>query len=395
MANNRIQFKRTSTSGLLPNTTNSANASFIAAGEFAVNLTDKRVITSDGSLTFEVGANVTNQNVTGGLTVNGTVTFANSTTNTLNIYANGQILAPVFTGNVTGTASNSSALSSVTLATIQSQITGNAATAFSNAIANSAADATSKAATAYTNAIAIAANATNLTSGTVAAARLGSGTANSTTVLYGNNVWAVVSGSSNAASVNTYTFTVISNTSIITGADDTLKTLVYTSGLESIFINGSRQIAGVDYIATNSTLVTLTSNVINGDVVQVIALNASIVTPPPADPVIINDISSQFDGYKSVFNLRTDQTPVTSIVDSKDIDVTVNGLRLIPYVDTVTFPWMLPFDQQGDYRVRNNQIIIYNSPAVGDRGSIILRQVSAARQKRKYPYSANTISLGV
>jgi filamentous hemagglutinin len=67
MANNKIQFKRTSTSGLLPNTTNSANASFISAGEFAINLTDKKVIASDGTLTFEVGANVINQNVTGNL----------------------------------------------------------------------------------------------------------------------------------------------------------------------------------------------------------------------------------------------------------------------------------------------------------------------------------------
>ena len=330
-------------------------------------------------------------NPAGTLSVNGTVTFANSTANTLNIYANGQILAPVFTGNVTGTASNASALGSVSLATLQGQITGNAATAYTNAVAIAATDASTKAGTAYTNAIAIAANATNLTSGQVAAARLASGTANSSTVLYGNNVW----GAPFVSSVNTYTFTVISNTAIITGADDTSNTLVYTSGLESIFINGSRQIAGVDYIATNSTLVTLTSNVIAGDVVQVIALNASIVTPAAADPVVINDISAQFDGAKSVFNLMTDQTPVTSIVDSKDLDVAINGLRLTPYVDTVTFPWILPFDQQGDYRVRDNQIIIYNSPAVGDRSSIILRQVSKARQKRKYPYSANTISLGV
>ena len=67
MANNTIQFKRTSTSGLLPNTTNSSNNAYIPAGSFAVNLTDKKVIASDGSLPFEVGANVTNQIVTGNL----------------------------------------------------------------------------------------------------------------------------------------------------------------------------------------------------------------------------------------------------------------------------------------------------------------------------------------
>ena len=135
--------------------------------------------------------------------------------------------------------------------------------------------------------------------------------------------------------------------------------------------------------STVNTTINSTSIYVNGLVVALLT-----------DPIVINDISSQFDGYKSVFNLMTDQTPVTTIVDSKDIDVNVNGLRLVPYVDTVTLPWLVEFDQQGDYRVSNNQIIIYNSPAVADRALIILRQVSKARQKRKYPYSANTISLG-
>ena len=72
MANNRIQFKRTSTSGLLPNTTNSSNLAYIAAGEFAINLTDKKVLSSNGSVTFEVGANLSSLNLTGALTANGT-----------------------------------------------------------------------------------------------------------------------------------------------------------------------------------------------------------------------------------------------------------------------------------------------------------------------------------
>ena len=343
MANNKIQFKRTSTSGLLPNTTNSANASFISAGEFAVNLTDKKVIASDGSLTFEVGANVTTLNVTNAITVNGTVTFANSTANTLNIYANGQILAPAFTGNVTGTASNSSALSSVTLATIQSQITGNAATAFSNAIANSAADATSKAATAYTNAIAIAANATNLTSGTVAAARLGSGTANSSTILYGNNVWAAAPGSSSTATMNTYTFTVASNTTVFTGLDDTSNTLVYTSGLESVFINGSRQIASVDYITTNTTVLTLTSNAIAGDIVQITTLNASITsggggggTPGGSNTQIQFNDSGAFGGSAGfTFDKTTNNVTIANslIMNTQSISITsgANTLTINPF----------------------------------------------------------------
>jgi hypothetical protein len=73
MPKSRIAHKRTSTSGLLPNTTNSSNSAYIAAGELAVNLTDRKVVTSTGSVPFEVGANLTSLYVgTGEITANAT-----------------------------------------------------------------------------------------------------------------------------------------------------------------------------------------------------------------------------------------------------------------------------------------------------------------------------------
>jgi hypothetical protein len=62
---NRFQIKRTTTSGLLPNVSNSSNTSYIAAGELAINLTDRKLLSSNGSATFEVGANLTNLAVSG------------------------------------------------------------------------------------------------------------------------------------------------------------------------------------------------------------------------------------------------------------------------------------------------------------------------------------------
>jgi hypothetical protein len=67
MSNTKFQFKRTTVSGRLPNTTNSSNSSYIDAGEFAVNLTDGKVVSSNGSATFEVGANLSSLNVTGNI----------------------------------------------------------------------------------------------------------------------------------------------------------------------------------------------------------------------------------------------------------------------------------------------------------------------------------------
>jgi hypothetical protein len=68
LANNKIQVKRTTTSGRQPNTTNSGNSQYIAAGEFALNMTDGILYTSNGSAVISVGANNVNVNVSNTLT---------------------------------------------------------------------------------------------------------------------------------------------------------------------------------------------------------------------------------------------------------------------------------------------------------------------------------------
>ena len=60
MAVNKIQVKRTSTTGRTPNTTNVSNGQYIDAGELALNMADGILYTSNGSTLIEVGANNTN-----------------------------------------------------------------------------------------------------------------------------------------------------------------------------------------------------------------------------------------------------------------------------------------------------------------------------------------------
>lgn len=71
----KLQIKRTTVTGRTPNTTNSGNSSYIAAGELALNLTDNKLFSSNGTASFEVGANLTslwvsNVNITGSLLIN-------------------------------------------------------------------------------------------------------------------------------------------------------------------------------------------------------------------------------------------------------------------------------------------------------------------------------------
>ena len=58
MATNRIQFKRTSVTGRTPNTTNLANSQYIASGELAINLTDSKLYTSNGSVLIDLTGSV-------------------------------------------------------------------------------------------------------------------------------------------------------------------------------------------------------------------------------------------------------------------------------------------------------------------------------------------------
>jgi hypothetical protein len=68
---NKFQVKRTTVSGRTPNTTNSSNSRFVDTGELALNLPDGKLFSSNGSVYFEVGANLINSSITSTLTVSG------------------------------------------------------------------------------------------------------------------------------------------------------------------------------------------------------------------------------------------------------------------------------------------------------------------------------------
>jgi hypothetical protein len=112
------------------------------------------------------------------------------------------------------------------------------------------------------------------------------------------------------------------------------------------------------------------------------------------DDTVLNDIADQFDGAKAVFDLRVEQTAVTSLVDSKELEVVIAGQKLNPYIDILTYPWLSPYDSFKGFRVRSGQVTIYNAPYAGDSSHISYRKPSVSRQKRRYPFSAATIAFG-
>ena len=100
----------------------------------------------------------------------------------------------------------------------------------------------------------------------------------------GSNGQALVTNGSGTLSFSTvggtgltiYTYSITSNTTSITGNDDSNNSLTYEAGKEQVFLNGVKLVdGGTDYTATNSTTITLAQAAINGDVVEVVSYTSA------------------------------------------------------------------------------------------------------------------------
>lgn len=111
-------------------------------------------------------------------------------------------------------------------------------------------------------------------------------------------------------------------------------------------------------------------------------------------PLVLNDISTHFNGLDCVFQLMSEQDVVTTINDSKDLEVVVNGRKLKPYRKELRYPWTTPYDSFDGYRVKDDKLIIYNPPDIGSSGTLTIVNTSTAETLTRYPYSATTIGLG-
>lgn len=117
------------------------------------------------------------------------------------------------------------------------------------------------------------------------------------------------------------------------------------------------------------------------------------------EPVYLDDISNQFDGTKSVFNLTVDTALVSnvinrSVVDSKDLEVVVNGLLVKPFVKDAVSAWGNNFSNQNGFKVVGDTIVFYSAPGPGSQCTIIIRNNSQTIQQRRYPIRASIVALG-
>ena len=88
--------------------------------------------------------------------------------------------------------------------------------------------------------------------------------------------------------ISVFKFTVTSNTTVFTGNDDDSNSLLYVVGNEQVFLNGVKLVKTSDYVATNTTAVTLQANAVASDVIvikktQVTGVNDPVDLVEPAD----------------------------------------------------------------------------------------------------------------
>ncbi len=184
---------------------------------------------------------------------------------------------------------------------------------------------------------------------------------------------------------------------VFTGFNAVPITLRVTDDGNLIFDSSSGQLFSI----TNGLTGTLFGvGDISGNPILEVTDTPAIVTYGPitgaAGATLLSDISNQFDADRCVFDLKQDQNLISStyIVDSKDLEVTVDGNRLEPYVAQNAFAFLPTYDAYKGFRVRENRLIIYNAPETSSKATVVVKKTSSTKQVRRYPFSATTIGLG-
>ena len=233
----------------------SPNTSQLTTGELALNLTDGIMYGSNGSVIFEIGSNVTS------LSVNG---YSFPSTDG----ANGQVLKTDGNGNITFSTP------------VEGFTTGDVDTHLNQSGA----------------------------------------TSNQVLSWDGSDYsWVDQSAGGGSVTITEYLYKPTSNTSVFTGTDENGLVLDYSSGEEDVYLNGIKLISVDDYVATNSSAVTLQANAVNGDTVQIVKVSGSST---------VLEYQYTVSANQTIFTGSDDNSAVLNYTPGRE-QVFLNGVKLI------------------------------------------------------------------
>jgi hypothetical protein len=115
---------------------------------------------------------------------------------------------------------------------------------------------------------------------------------------------------------------------------------------------------------------------------------------------VFNNVSTQTNGRKGVFALKNNQANVAGIANTKQLQVTANGLVQTSFVNTWVWPfWCVTESFNGvkvtklGYTATANSVVFFRPPAKRTQVSITQVNTATDSQLLRYPFSATTIAI--
>lgn len=188
----------------------------------------------------------------------------------------------------------------------------------------------------------------------------------------------------------TYVYTATSGQTAFTGADNNSAILDYTTGNILVQVNGVIQVTGVDYTASNGSLVTLTEAADSGDAVVISSFNTGTVAFGNA---VEQDFKYNITGTPSVVE-DSDTSGNVLAINTNGTIVTLNGLTMRPTTDytlaadKVTFT--VPLDSGDEVMVRSYNVLTVADTVSATNGGTFTGHVTAKTITTSQPFHINS-----
>ena len=188
----------------------------------------------------------------------------------------------------------------------------------------------------------------------------------------------------------TYVYTATSGQTAFTGADNNSSILDYTAGNILVQVNGVIQVTGVDYTASNGSLVTLTEAADSGDAVVISSFNTGTVAFGNA---VEQDFKYNITGTPSVVE-DSDTSGNVLAINTNGTIVTLNGLTMRPTTDytlaadKVTFT--SPLDSGDEVMIRSYNVLTVADTVSATNGGTFTGHVTAKTITTSQPFHINS-----
>lgn len=353
-----IKIKRSSVQGKAPTTSD------ISSGEIALNTRDGKLFSSDGTVVFEIGANLHSLSVgTGGLSIgNGAITFPTSDGTT------GQILKTY--GNGTIYFADADAASSTN--SYSYYIDHKYYTATTNTQTYSVTNPNDTVLNVYQNGIKLANSDYTRTPTTVTF-----DVPPSVGDIIELEALAIATRQNRA--YRRFTFTANTNQTLFSGTDDFGQILNYAPQGSQVYLNGILLVGNTDYTETSSSQLTLTEVAANNDILSIESFS----------PVTIFTVS----GGSLTANSYTSVSTSEQVVDT----FTANSLRTAKYIIQITDNANSEYQSSEVLLIHNGSTVTLTEYGSIKTGNTILGTVDAdvsggsVRLKVTPTYSNSTI----